>query len=121
MIYPAVLRSKCSANDSFTSDTDTSGSIAPCDAPGAYPVFWNVGGCAIWNSGQRCNASTRDKLVVDVTKFGILGANWTQTNIPTLQAAQGWQPSFRKLMPVSPGTPNQHTSLGVVYMYEPVC
>lgn len=37
---------------------------------------------------------------VDVTKFGILGANWTQTNIPTLQDSTNWQPSFRSLMPV---------------------
>jgi hyaluronoglucosaminidase len=37
---------------------------------------------------------------VDVTKFGILGANWTQANIPTLQGSTNWQPSFRSLMPV---------------------
>ena len=99
-IYQNPVRSPCGPGDAYTHDTDVVGPDSPCDAPGAYPIFWNVGGCPIYGPGTLCNATTRDKLPVDPTAFGILGANWTQTNICTLHNCQPWQPSFRSLMPV---------------------
>ena len=100
VIYHNPQRSSCGPSDAYTSPTTTPGPDSLCDAPGEFPIFWNVGGCAIWDAGERCNASTRDPMPVDVTKFGILGSNWSQSNVPTLGDSQNWQPSFRSLMPV---------------------
>lgn len=100
VIYSNPVRSQCGPHDSYTVDTLVPGPDSPCDAPGVFPIFWNVGGCSIYDANQRCNASTRDPLPVDVTTFGILPFNYTQTNIPTLHNSQNWQPDFRSLMPV---------------------
>ena len=105
VIYYNPVRSQCGPTDSYTTDTDVAGPDSPCDAPGTYPVFWNSGGCSIYDADQVCNQSLDDNYregapIVDVTKFGILPSNYTQTNIPTLRGSRNWQPSFRSLMPV---------------------
>jgi hypothetical protein len=97
-IYANPVRSQCGPSDAYTHDTDVAGPDSPCDAPGAYPVFWNKGGCFVPNN-EKCNATTRDKTPVDVTKFGILPYNWTQTNIRTLEGSM-MPTAFQNLMPL---------------------